>query len=400
VDEEDWFSRNFGAWSALFDSNAPQRDYRRLFEEASVIQPTESMTVVGTRRGFDTVARDPGRFTRMGTAELGNQRPLIPLGIDPPEHDGYRRLLDPLFSPSRMDALVPSISSLVDELIEGVRDKGRCDFSGEIAAPLPSTIFTGMFGIDPPDRPRFMEVKEGILHPHTQTDDPGEMRAIQVAAAKDAYSYFNALLDERTANPREDLLSELLAAQIDGRSLKREELLDICLNLILAGLDTLSGGLSCCIAFLAQHPSHQRMLRDDPNLVESAVEELLRWESPVNGAFRRATSDDELAGCPVRKGDLVNIAVGAANLDPEEFADPMRVDFFRSPNRHLAFGKGVHRCLGSHLSRRVLRITLGAWHSRIPLYTVEAGRTLSYLMPTRTIPELPLVWGGPKAARS
>jgi cytochrome P450 len=169
-------------------------------------------------------------------------------------------------------------------------------------------------------------------------------------------------------------------------------MLDICFVLLTAGLDTVTDSLTCFFAFLAQHDEHRRLLVDQPDVIPDAVEELLRWETPVPAVVRWAretrTLDDQIAGA----GHLVIANLSAANVDPEEFADPLDVRFDRAVNRHLAFGGGVHRCLGSHLARRELRITLREWHRRIPEYSLRPGYEVGYRPPLRFVPDLQLTW--------
>jgi cytochrome P450 len=174
--------------------------------------------------------------------------------------------------------------------------------------------------------------------------------------------------------------------------LTRDEMLDICANIALAGLDTLTAGLTTCMAFFALHPDKREQILERPELIESAVEELLRWESPVSAVFRRAAVDTEFDGCPIKAGEFVHVNLGAANLDPEEFPNPMQVDFGRTVNRHYAFGKGIHRCLGSHLARRVLRVSIEEWHRRIPRYRLSDNVELRYFTPTRGVGNLQLEW--------
>jgi cytochrome P450 len=169
--------------------------------------------------------------------------------------------------------------------------------------------------------------------------------------------------------------------------------LEICFLFLIAGLDTVTDSLDCFFAFLAQNPDHRRQIAQDPSVVPSAVEELLRWESPVPGVARRATADMEIAGCPVHAGDLVSLTIGSANTDERFWDDPHEVDLRREPNPHYAFGGGIHRCLGSHLARLELRVALREWHARIPEYRLEEGVTLEYTPSLRQIHHLPLVFG-------
>jgi cytochrome P450 len=222
-----------------------------------------------------------------------------------------------------------------------------------------------------------------------------EMQAYQQKTADSIYQYFEEVLDEREADRRDDLLSRFLDVEVDGIKLKRTEILDICFLFLIAGLDTVSATLDCMFSYLAQHPEQRQQLVDDPSLIPAAIEELLRWETPVLGVARAATRDTELAGCPVHKGDQVSVILSSANTDPAEFDDPDVVRFDRATNRHLAFGGGLHRCLGSHLARQELRIALREWHRRIPDYSVAPGHTLVYTPAIRSIDYFPMVFNRP-----
>ena len=182
----------------------------------------------------------------------------------------------------------------------------------------------------------------------------------------------------------------MIAADIAGEPLSRDEMLDICFLFLIAGLDTVTDSLDCFFVYLARHPEHRRLLIEQPDIVPGAIEELLRWETPVPGVARIALQDVEVGGCPISKGERVSPLLGAANTDPDEFADPDVVDFARSPNRHRAFGGGPHRCLGSHLARLELRVALREFHRRIPDYEIAPGTELKYTSALRSVESLPL----------
>jgi len=332
------------------------------------------------------------------TLAMGSVRPLIPLQIDPPDHLKYRKILDPLFAPRQMAALDESVATLVNDLIDGFVDRGEVDFAKEFSVPLPSQVFLTLLGLPLSDVDLFLKMKDGIIRPDHVTGtsfDSDEAKAHQRATATSIYEYFETLLDERGTSRGDDLLTELLDAEVDGDRLSREDILDICFLFLIAGLDTVSDTLTCSYAYLAQHPEHRRQLVEDPDLIPSAVEELLRWESPVpNGVPRVATQDVELPnGVKVTEGTAMMVSYGAANVDPVEFPDAFEVRFDREQNRHIAFGGGVHRCLGSHLARRELRITLREWHQRIPDYRIKPGHEeLVYPPGLRSVQHLTLVW--------
>jgi cytochrome P450 len=218
------------------------------------------------------------------------------------------------------------------------------------------------------------------------------MKASQQATAAEIERYFAEAIADRKRQPREDILSRFLAAEFDGARLTVDEILGICFLFILAGLDTVTDTLECFFAYLAQHPKQRQAIVADPAIIPSAVEELLRWETPVAGVARVAIKDADLGGCPVHKGDHVGVSIGSANTDERALPDASTVKFTRHASRHLAFGGGVHRCLGSHLARLELRTTLREWHGRIPEYTIAEGTQLRYGYGLRQIESLPLIF--------
>jgi cytochrome P450 len=219
--------------------------------------------------------------------------------------------------------------------------------------------------------------------------------AHQKRTAEAIYAYFDEVLDERELERRDDLLSRFLDASVDGQRLTREDILDICFLFLIAGLDTVTASLDCLFAYLAEHPDQRRQLVDDPSLVPAAIEELLRWETPVMGVVRVALEDTEVSGCPVHEGDMVMVMLASVNTDEAELPDADVVRFDREANRHLAFGGGVHRCLGSHLARLELRVALREWHRRIPEYAVAEGHTLAYTSGIRSIDHFPMTFTTP-----
>jgi cytochrome P450 len=372
----------------------PQPFYREARAAGAVVAGPFGPQVV--RRGaIEYALTHPEEFSSgMDAVDLGQSVPLIPLQVDPPEHRKYRRLLDPIFAPRRMNVLEPEITRLVNELIDGFIDSGTCDFSTDFAIPLPSSVFLSLVGLPLSELDSFLEMKDGILRP--SGDDLDQIQASQKLAARRIEDYFAEAVKDRQANPRDDLLSMFLEAEVDSEHLTVDEILGICFLFILAGLDTVTDSLECFIARLAQHPEERRQIVDDPAIIPSAVEELLRWETPVTTVARQATRDIDLGGCPIHAGENVGLVIGSANTDEEAVPGADQVDLTRAENRHLAFGGGVHRCLGSHLARLELRIALREWHRRIPEYSVAPGTELVYQMGLRQIDTLPLVLGGPR----
>ena len=362
--------------------------------------PTMSVEGVGvilaTRAAIDEAFRHPEIYSsNMSAVDLKNARPLIPLQIDPPEHKKFRKILDPMFAPKQMAVLEEPVTQLVNDLIDRFIDDGKVDFATGFSVPFPSQVFLTLLGLPLDDLPIFLGMKDGIIRPqHVTRSEPGSTIANehQQATADSIYAYFDKVLDEREVEGKDDLLTRFLHTEVDGVQLSRHDILDICFLFLIAGLDTVTATLDCMFAFLAQHPEHRKQLVEDPSLIPSAIEELLRYETPVMGVARAAAQDAEIGGCPVRKGDQIVVILGAANTDDAEFGDAGEVRFDRDVNRHLAFGGGVHRCLGSHLARLELRVALREWHKRIPEYELAEGTVLEYTTGIRSIEHFPMVF--------
>ncbi len=355
--------------------------------------------LLSRKEEIDQALRHPEIFSsNMDAVDLKNKRPMIPLQIDPPEHKKFRKLLDPLFAPRKMALLDDEVSALVNDLIDGFIGRGEVDFAKEFSIPFPSQVFLTLLGLPLDELDRFLTMKDGIIRPDHVTGKlygSREASDYQQKVADSVYDYFNEVLDEREGERRDDLLSLFLDAEVEGDRLTREDILDICFLFLIAGLDTVTATLDCMFAFLAQHPEQRRQLVEDPGLIPNAIEELLRWETPVMGVARVAVEETELAGCPIHKGDQVMIMIGSANTDEAEFPDADVVRFDREVNRHIAFGGGIHRCLGSNLARLELRVALREWHKRIPDYEIESGHTLVYTSGIRSIEEFPLRFTAP-----
>jgi cytochrome P450 len=284
-------------------------------------------------------------------------------------------------------------------VIDAFIEKGECNFTEEFAELFPSAVFLGLMGLPWEELDTFLRLRDGILRPYLvdpeARTDFEKRTVVTKATGQEIYAYFGACLDERAKKPTQDILTHFLTAEIDGEKLTRDEILDICFLFLIAGLDTVSDTLTCFYAHLATHPKDRQMIVDDPNIIPSAVEELLRWETPVPGVPRMAKEDYEVCGVLIPAGTMVNVNVGAANLDTEGLPDAFEVLLDRQVNRHLAFGGGVHRCLGSHLARRELRVTLREWHRRIPEYSLKPGHEkLEYPPGLRHVKDLTLVWPG------
>ena len=326
--------------------------------------------------------------------DIGQDRPLIPLQIDPPEHAHYRRVIDPTLGPREVAALEPGIRRVVGEVMDRFVDRGTVDAHAEFTVPLPCQVFLEATGLPLEDLDLFLGWKDEIIRPGGgEILEPEEATARRHAAGRDLYAYFEGVLADRAADPGTDLLSRFITTETDGRVMSHEEMLDVSYLFILAGLDTVTSTLDCSLAFLAQHPEHRRRLAEDPAAIPQAVEELLRRETPVMQILRVVAEPVELHGVALAPGDTAILMLGSANTDPAEFGeDADRYDVDRTVNRHLAFGGGPHRCLGSNLARLELQVALEEWHRRIPDYEVAPGAELAYSPGIREVQHLPLTF--------
>lgn len=373
----------------------PQPMYAALRATSPVLHVEGVGHVVTSRAAVEQILRDPELFSsNMSAHDLKTRRPLIPLQIDPPAHRTYRKLLDPLFAPKRVERLEEPSVRLVNRLIDSFADEDEIDFAAQFSVPFPSQVFLTLFGLPLDELPMFLRMKDGVIRPDVVVGHEyghPETEAHQQATADAIYEYFEAKLDERSSEDGDDLLSHFLRAEVDGDRLSRDDVLDICFLFLIAGLDTVTASLDCFFGRLAGDPDARRTIVDHPEVIPGVVEELLRWETPVMSVARVATRDTEIDGCPIRAGEHVMPIIGAANVDPDEVPDADELRWDREVNRHLAFGGGIHRCLGSHLARIELRVALREWHRRIPDYCIKPGAELEYTAGIRTLASFPML---------
>jgi cytochrome P450 len=373
----------------------PQPTYKMLRDSSPVMRVDGIGVLVSTWELVDEVLHKPEIYSsEFSVANLKNERPLIPLQIDPPAHAKFRKILDPLFAPKKMQAREESVAALANQLIDGFIDRDEIDFAKEFSIPFPTEVFLTMLGLPIDELPVLLGMKDGIIRPHEVVGEPfghPDTEAHQTATAQSIYDYFGTVIDERRRESRDDLIDWFLTAEIDGDRLSREDILDICFLFLIAGLDTVTASLDCFFSYLAEHPELRRMIRTNPERLPFMVEELLRWETPVMVVAREAKTDTELGGCPIHAGEQVLAMIGSANTDDSNIEDAGDVRFDRKVNRHFGFGGGVHRCLGSHLARVELRTALRVWHQRIPDYQIKPGVELDFTPGVRAAPSFPMI---------
>ena len=341
-------------------------------------------------------------------------RAWIPQAIDPPAHTGYRRLLNPWFTAELMQKLEPHLEQYASELADQMLAKDEFDFVADFADPFPTVIFCELAGFPRADYPQIMDWKNMLMHAndgHSRGHalalakgralgidiegdgagvTPEQFFKIRATVGMEIYAYLGKLLEQRRREPADDLITKLLTAKYEGeRALTQEELEDTLFLLFMAGLDTVASVLGLIVKGFAEDPAKRRefvALMEDPVRVASAIEELVRYHAIVTMP-RRATGAIGFGGEQFSENEIIACPSPAANRDPEHFPRPHELLFERSPNRHVGFGLGPHRCLGIHLARRELRVALQAFHRRLPDYRLH---------PTKQ-PEL---FGGMKGASS
>jgi cytochrome P450 len=324
---------------------------------------------------------------------LGAARPQIPLDLEGDLHRKFRHVLDPIFAPRKMRELEPAVVHRINAIIDGFYDRGKAELFDELCTPLPASVFLDMLGIPQSSMPALIEFKDAVLRPQGASYE--EAIAYMEAAGQQGYAFFNEFLDERAASGESpnDWTTYLCNATIEGTPITRDQVVDIMYNLVIAALDTVAASLSLILAWLVQHPAERRWLVEDPARWPAAIEELMRYESPVAYGARTATADVVVGGTLCPAGTRFDISWPGTNMDPAVFVDPEKVILDRNPNPHSVFATGRHRCLGSHLARMELRVALEELHRRIPEYGLDPDRELVYeAVGVRVASVLPVVW--------
>lgn len=274
------------------------------------------------------------------------------LFLDPPDHTRLRGLVSKAFTPKVLEGLRPRIQQLVDDLLDDVAEKGTMEVIEDLAYPLPVIVICEMLGVPPEDHATFKEwSREGARSLDPEEVLPPGVLERRRQAIESFVNYFRSLARERRASPRQDLLSALIAAEEEGDKLTEDELVSTCILLLVAGHETTVNLIGNGTLAMLRHLDQLAKLRDDPTLSPSAVEEFLRYDPPVQLTGRTALEDIEVGGITIQKGRQAVLLLGAANRDPDRFPDPERLDISREDNQHLAFGFGIHFCLGAPLAR-------------------------------------------------
>jgi cytochrome P450 len=342
--------------------------------------------------------RDPRLALTEDELAARNTQPILEmvennmLNRDGDDHRRLRRLVTKAFTPKMVERLRPRIQSIADELLDAVEARREMDLSAEYAFPLPITVIAELLGVPSKDQDRFREWSDAMITPAFGPE--AEMQFFSQMG--EFVEYLTAFFAERRADPRDDLVSALLTARDEDDALTEEEVFGNVMILIVAGHETTVGLIGNAVVNLLGHPDQLERVRSDPSLLPGAIEEVLRYEGPVERSLNRwAATDVELGGQTIRRGDLVIPILTAAGRDPSRFPEPDRLDVTREDTRHLAFGRGSHYCLGAPLARLEAEIALETLFRRLPELRLAVPRDQLEWRPTpgfRRLVALPVAW--------
>ena len=361
----------------------PYPTYRRLRAEDPVHHSPLGFWVLTRYDDVVAALRDPRlakeAIAAFVAARFGAPVPAMGLSMldrDPPDHTRLRSLVSKAFTPRVVEGLRPRIQQVVDGLLERVREAGSMDLIEEFAYPIPVNVICEMLGVPVEDHERFkgwsLDIARGLDSILLPPDSEVPKRS--VASRNALADYFRELIAKRRASPRADLLSGLIAAEEAGDKLSENELLATCILLLIAGHETTVNLIGNGTLALLRHPEQLRRLRDNPGLIGTAVEELLRYDGPVQRTARIPSADVTIDGHTIAKGEMVMPFIGAADRDPAQFPEPDRLDLGRTDNRHIAFGWGIHFCLGAPLARVEGQIAINTLLQRLPKLRLDTDK--------------------------
>ena len=318
---------------------------------------------------IQTVSKSLSEEEREQTSQFIDSVASWMLQSDPPSHTRMRSLVNKAFTPRMIESMQSRIQTLVDGMLDKVQTRGRMDVIADLAVPLPGIVISDMLGVPEEDQPRFKAWSNDIAMGVAGSNAGGSMmQRLEVGQKSllELSDYFRGIIETLRGNPQDNLLSSLVEAEEAGDKLTEEELMANCVMIMFAGNETTTNLIGNGTLALLQNPEQKLMLQENGSLIGSAVEELLRFDSPVQKTRRTAGADIELAGKTIKSGELIFLCYGSANRDPEQFENPDRLDITRADNRHVAFAQGIHYCLGAALARMEGQIAINTLLKRMP----------------------------------
>ncbi len=322
-------------------------------------------TCLQDAKRFSNVGRITGLLHRhFNATQLAALQPLVDhyshglINVDPPDHTRIRKLLHEAFKPSTIGRLTGHVKEFVDDLLAVALARGRFEVVHDLAHPLPVHVIARLFGVAVTDVPLFTQWSAGIVAFMKSPTPSFETCLRSQAALLEMRAYLRAGIAARRAQPSDDVLSLMVRAEVEGDTLTEDEILGTSVTILLGGHETTTRLMTTTLLELLRQPAQLERLRREPELMETAVEEFLRYCGPFHRDQRVVLNDTEIGGQPVKKGEFVLLMLAAANRDPRQFSDPDTLDLARKPNRHVAFGFGPHICLGSHLARLEMAVAL------------------------------------------
>lgn len=340
-------------------------------------------------RGFEDISaiyKDNVNFINMGFAPFamltGEDWHLVPAEMDPPKHGRYRAMIFPLFTPKAVRALEAKVSDYASHYIDQFKNKGGCEFMSEFAFEFPIKVILDLIGLPQDMVGQFMAWETDLLHGH-------DLETI-ASATKNVVAYLRSEIEDRKRNPREDLLTFGINAEVDGTKMTDNEVLGFAFNLFIGGLDTVSTNLGLQFWHLATHAEDQAKLRANPDLIPDAIEEMLRAYAAVS-TFRTVANQVEVGGVTMMPGDKVIMSTTLAGRDPAAWPNPAVVNFSRKP-QHVSFATGPHLCLGLHLARRELTFAMTRFLKDVPQFRLAPGAETEFHLGMIQPLALPLVW--------
>ena len=366
-----------------FAKGFPHEVFARLRREAPVCwhegdyEGGRGYWIISRYRTIKAISRRPMLFSSAAGTSIEDSRGdfVSMIGMDPPDHRRYRALVSSGFTPSRIHAQLSQHREIVKSILDAVMDRGRCDFVVDVAAELPLRVIADLLGVPQSACHRIFDWSNRMIG----SQDPEYVVSLEEAAsaAQEMFVFANRLAEDRLAKPRDDLMSAILHGEVGGQRLNAMEFDSFFLLLAVAGNETTRNLISHGLLLLLDHPDALARLREDPSLLPGAVEEMLRFRSPVIYMRRTALEDTELEGQRIRKGDKLLLYYPSANRDEQEFERPDVFDIERRDNHHLAFGIGEHFCLGTHLARLETRVMFEGILAR--MHDLELDGPVSYL---------------------